>query len=387
MTLSWALPAAGQSDWLELFDGRTLAGWTTTGQAGVWRVEDGDIVCSGQGGSWLRTTRWFRDFELELEFRIPPGGNSGVGLRGSSVGDPAFTGFEIQILDSAGQAPSVNNCGAVYDAIAPRVMAVRPPGQWNRYEIRLVGDRLTVRLNGEVIHDNEPLDDRGYFRTPDRPMPLRDRLPTGYIALQDHGNPVRFRHIRLRDLSPDPDPGDYVAIFNGQDLTGWEAHGTAAWSVENGTLVGRDGPGHLYSGREYGDFALRAMVRVNDGGNSGLYFRARRGAGFWPQGYEVQIDNHDPVNFTGCLYARARAAALVTRDGAWFDLRVQAEGDRIQTWVNGQLMVDAVRDEFPAGHIALQSHHPGNEVMWRDIQIRELSPVRGGHAAEGGSPP
>jgi hypothetical protein len=394
-----ALAQEGQAGLLEavlyagfdpLFDGVSLQGWTASGDIAAWRAEEGELRCTGAGGGWLRTTRMFRDFELQLEFLLPPGGNSGVGLRGSSEGDPAFTGFEIQVLDSHGHEPSLSNCGAVYNAIPPAIQVARPAGQWNHLQVRLVGDRLDAWLNHERIHDNQRLDDRGFFRAPDQPLPLRDRLTTGFIALQDHGDAVRFRKIYIRDLSPDPDPGGFQPLFNGRDLHGWFAKGAGSWSVEGGTLVGRDGGGHLYTERVYTDVEVRALVRVNERGNGGLYVRAappRDNPDSWPIGLEAQIDHHDATNWTGCLYARAHPIGgyertLLTRDGAWFDYRVRIEGARARTWVNGVPMVDAQVDGLAQGHIALQTHHPGNVIEWRDIQVRDLavSPAPGSPA-------
>jgi len=368
-----------------LFDGTSLDGWATSGNKESWKIQDGQIVTSGQGGWWLRTTRMYRDFDLWLEFNIPPDGNSGVGLRGSSVGDPAFTGMEVQILDSFAKEPTITSCGAVYDAIAPSVNAVREPGQWNAYHIRLFGDRITVWLNDQKIIDNQPLDDRGYTHTEDRPNPLSARLPTGYIALQDHGNPVRFRSIKIRDYSPDPDPGGFEPIFNNTDLTGWTPRGLTKWTVEDGTLVGRNGPGHLFSDGVYRDFEMRAFVKINAHGNSGFYFRTvpnPDNPDSWPVGYEAQIDNHDPKNFTGSIYDKAwPKTGPITRDDAWFDYRVSAIGPLIQTWINGKLMTEAMLTDYSRGHIVLQGHHPGNVVMWRDIQVRDLAPVKPAPAA------
>jgi type 1 glutamine amidotransferase len=370
----------GEPSFVPLFDGVSLKGWTATGNAAAWSVRDGQIVVEPEagGGGWLRTTRQYRDFELLVEFLVPPGGNSGIGLRCASTGDPAFTGFELQILDSAGQEPSVSNCGAVYAAIPAARMAVRPAGEWNACRILLVGDTLNAWLNGEAIHADQKLDGRGFIHTPDRPSPLRDRLPTGFIALQDHGHAVRFRNILIRDLSPDPDPGDFEPIFNGRDLAGWEPRGGGAWSVEDGVLVGRDGPGHLFSTAVYTDLEIRAFVKVAPRGNSGIYFRAvprPESPDSWPLGYEAQVDHHDPRNFTGCIYDRAwpTATAPVSRDDAWFDYRVRAVGNRLQTWVNGRPMVDADLNAFQRGRIALQTHHPGNTVMYRDLHVRDFS--------------
>lgn len=366
--------------WQHLFDGRSLESWVQSGEPDAWAVEDGQIVVAKPGkGWWLRTARMYRDFDLELEFNLSQGANSGIGIRGSSNGDPAFTGMEVQVLDSQGQSPEIWSCGAVYNAIAPSQDAVKPAGEWNTCRILLVSDTLNVWLNGVQVQKDQKLDQRGFFRQPEQKLPLADRLPTGYIALQDHGDPVRYRNIRIRDLSPDPEPtGGYRPLFNNADLTGWSPTGVAKWIVEDGTLVGRDGPGHLFTEASFTDFELRAFVKVNRMGNSGIYFRTTPNAqnrDSWPTGYEAQVDNHDPKNFTGAIYDRAKPSGVdkpFTRDDAWFDYRIRAEGNRIQTWINGRPMVDAELTSFESGQFALQGHHPGNVIMYREIRVRSL---------------
>lgn len=391
-------PASSGAGWVDLFNGSDLTGWHATGDIDAWTVAGGEIAGLGSGrGGWIQTDKMYRDFELYLEFNVPPEGNSGVGLRGSSVGDPAFTGMEVQILDTFGKEPTLTFCGAVYDAIAPTEMAVKPAGEWNAYHIRLVGDTLNVWLNGKHIQQDQRLDSRGFVHTQDVVSPLMDRLTTGYISLQDHGDPVHFRSIRVKDLSADADPGDFEAIFNGQDLTGWTQRGGGSWTAEDGTLVGRDGPGHLFTDATWGDFEFRAFVKVSEHGNSGMYLRTvprPEDPNTWPLGYEAQVDNHDPRNFTGCIYDRARPVGHdgpLTRDEAWFDYRVRAVGNHIQTWINGVAMVDTTLDNFAEGHMALQTHNPGNVIMYRDIQVRvldgegkpaaEVAPAGGVHQA------
>jgi hypothetical protein len=383
------LSTNAQPQEVELFNGRDLSGWTTMfgGSALAWAAVDGEIrvVEPGRGG-WLRTTRMYRDFDLSLEFIVPEGGNSGVGLRCSSVGDPAFTGFELQIFDSHGDEAGVSSCGAVYNAIAPSVQAALPAGEWNSYRIRVVGGTLDAWLNDVRIHEAQPLDGRGYFRQPDQPLPLADRLTTGYIAIQDHGEGgLRVRNMRIIDLSPDPDPGDYTPAFDGQTTDGWTHRGGGEFNVEDGTLVAANGPGHLFSNDTHTDIELHALVRIarpeETGaartGNGGIYFRTvprPEDPDTWPLGYEAQIDNHDtrPTNYTGCVYDAAQAAtgAPITRDGAWFDYRIRAVGDRVQTFINGVPMADAALGEHRAGHIVFQTHHPGNRIEFRDVRWR-----------------
>lgn len=348
-----AAPNAHAQDdgFVDLFNGEDLSGWTTAGEEGSWGVKDGELVTLKPGkGWWIRTDRMFRDFELTLDFWMPEGGNSGVGLRGTSAGDPAFTGLEVQILDTADEEPNVHNCGAVYEAIAPTEMAVYPARRWNSYRIRLVGDVLDVWLNGRHIQQAQRLDDRGFYRKESDKLPLNTRATTGYISLQDHGHAFRFRNIRIRDLSADPEPQGmtHLIVGSNEDGTpdGWFAEDNAEWTVENGTLVGRKGPGHLFTKGSYRDFEMRAMVKVNERGNSGMYFRVKPNPdpnNPWPIGYEAQVDQHDPRNFTGCIYNAAWPTYIkgpITKDNAWFDYRIRAEGDHIRTWINGVPMVD-----------------------------------------------
>ncbi len=367
--------------WVDLFNGKDLSGWTCEGDVSAWGVEDGELVTVKPGqGWWLRTDRMFRDFELKLDFWMPEGGNSGVGLRGSSNGDPAFTGFEVQILDTAGEDPNEHNCGAVYEAIVPDAMAVKPHGNWNSYHIKLVGDTLNVWLNGIQIHTDQKLDERGYYRAPDSKLPLYTRATTGYISIQDHGHPFRYRNIRIKDLSPDPEPSGMVRMIDA-DLENWFAADNANWSNEGGTLVGRDGPGHLFTKSTFTNFELRSLVRVNTKGNSGMYFRVTPNPdpnNPWPNGYEAQVDQHDPKNYTGCIYNAAwpesgpGQSGPITEDNAWFDYRIRAEGDRIRTWINGVPFVDAQLDQFNDGHLAVQGHHQGNVIEFRDYRVLPL---------------
>ncbi|MGJ8636103.1 MAG: 3-keto-disaccharide hydrolase [Phycisphaerales bacterium] len=364
--------------WVDLFNGKDLSGWACEGDLSAWGVEDGELVTVKPGqGWWLRTDKMYRDFELKLDFWMPEGGNSGVGIRGSSNGDPAFTGFEVQILDTHGEEPKDYTCGSIYTAVTADLMAVRPAGQWNSYHIKVIGDRVEVVLNGIKVLGDEKLDDRGYFRSAENPLPLNARATTGYISLQDHGHPFRYRNIKIKDLSVDPEPDGMVALID-DELSGWFAEDDGEWTNEGGSLVGRGGPGHLFTKTEYEDFEMRALVKVNERGNSGMYFRVQPNPdpnNPWPNGYEAQVDQHDPKNFTGAVYNMAWPAdhdKPITRDDAWFDYRVRVEGDWVRTWINGEAMVDAHLSEFDRGRLAVQGHHDGNVIEYRDIRVLEL---------------
>ena len=188
-----------QEGFVSLFDGTTLTGWTVMG-APSWSVQNGVLVCSGEGGGWLRSNGTYRDFILRLEYRIGDGGNSGVFLRATEQGNPAFTGLELQILGDHGGPPGKHSTASVYDAIAPSANLSRPGGQWNSYEIIYIRNTLTVLLNGRVVVMAD-LFDKTLNEGLAEERKFWNRAPEGYIGLQNHGAKVEFRNIRIRPLT------------------------------------------------------------------------------------------------------------------------------------------------------------------------------------------
>jgi hypothetical protein len=178
---------------LPVFNGKDLEGWTAIG-GGDWVVENSVLIGrNGKDwstnpettGSWLRTNSQYADFRLELQYAINAGGNSGVFFRSAEAKNPAFTGYEMQIVDFAGQAPSTSGAGAIYDVVAPSKNLVRPAGQFNTVTIIAKGKRIAIEMNGERVIDAQ-----------------LDRASKGYIGLQNHDDhsEVRFKNIRLQAL-------------------------------------------------------------------------------------------------------------------------------------------------------------------------------------------
>ncbi len=184
---------------VQLFDGKSLEGWTVMGDPS-WSAQNGMLVCSGKGGGWLRSNGVYRDFILRLDYRIGDGGNSGVFLRATEQGNPAFTGLEVQILGDHGGPASAHSTASVYDAIAPSVNLSRPGGDWNSYEIIYIGNTLTVLLNGRVVAKAD-LFDKELNEGLAEERRFWNRAPEGYIGLQNHGTKVEFRDIRIRPLT------------------------------------------------------------------------------------------------------------------------------------------------------------------------------------------
>ncbi|MFB6135415.1 MAG: DUF1080 domain-containing protein [Halobacteriaceae archaeon] len=194
----------GRSDWVDLFDGESLDGWGTVGDADSWSVADGCIVCGGGDGGYLHTERRFEDFDLEVEFEMTEGANSGVFVRWSDLSNPVHTGLELQILDTAGEPQDRHSCGALYDMVAPAADAARPPGEWNRMAVTCEGSTLRETLNGTRVVDADlsrwdtpgenPDGTENKFENAWAEMPRR-----GHVGLQDHGDEVRFRSVRVRE--------------------------------------------------------------------------------------------------------------------------------------------------------------------------------------------
>ncbi len=190
--------------------------------------------------------------------------------------------------------------------------------------------------------------------------------------------------------APEGSTPRYVPIFNKRDIAGWRAWGKQremsatemkpVWTVRDGDLIGSGEPSHLFSPRgDYADFRVRAEVKVNEKGNSGLYFRAQPGLDF-PQGYEAQINatGDDPVK-TGSLYKRYKGAVVVVKpspvpSNTWFTLEVEAVGPRIRIRVDGKLTADWTDPEpiYSRGHFAIQLNNPHTQVQVRKLEVMEL---------------
>jgi hypothetical protein len=163
---------------IKLFNGKDMTGWHTTGE-NQWIVENG-VLRSPRSGSNLVSDQKFDDFKLHIEFRYPAGSNSGVYLRGR---------YEVQIMDSKGKEPLSDYLGGVYGFIAPREMVAKGPGEWQSYDIRLVGRIVTVVANGKLI-----INDREIPGITGGALDSKEGEP-GPLQIQgDHG-PVELRNI------------------------------------------------------------------------------------------------------------------------------------------------------------------------------------------------
>ncbi len=193
-----------QEGFVSLFDGVSLDGWEVM-DSPSWSAQNGMILCSGEGHGWLRTKKEYKDFILRLDYRVADGANSGLFLRATEQGNPAFTGMEVQIFGDHGKPASKTSTASVYDAIAPSRNMSRPGGEWNSFEITIVGNGLAVALNGRTVISTD-LYDKALNDTLSEDRKFPNRAKTGYIGLQNHGNKLEFRNIRIKNLTLSNEP-------------------------------------------------------------------------------------------------------------------------------------------------------------------------------------
>lgn len=181
-----------RGDPIQLFDGKTLTGWQpiVAGRPPAWNVKE-SILSNTPGAADLVTDKKFWNFDLHVEFMIAPHSNSGIGLRGR---------YEVQIYDDYGESPSKGGNGALYGRIVPKFNASKPAGEWQTFDIRLIGRQVSITLNGMRIIDRANIDGITAIA-----QDANEGDP-GPIMLQgDHG-PVQFRKVTLYPLTPAPLP-------------------------------------------------------------------------------------------------------------------------------------------------------------------------------------
>lgn len=180
-------------------------------------------------------------------------------------------------------------------------------------------------------------------------------------------------------------PTKTVRLFNGKDLTGWKIYGTEKWYVEKGELICESGPdrqyGYLATEQQYKNFDLSLQFKQEANGNSGVFFRSSI-EGTKITGWQVEVapKDHD----TGGIYesyGREWLAKIpdeketILKPGEWNTLRIRVEGDHVQTYLNGQSMVDMHDDKIGQanGSVALQIHDGGGiKVRWRKLELKPL---------------
>jgi len=196
LLLAMLVRAADEDGFVAMFNGKDLTGWKTTGN---WVVVDEKTITieprPGEQGwkrfaDYIMTEKTYGNFLLDLEFKFEKKGNSGVFFRVADPLDPVEKGIELQILDTHGKEnPGHHDCGGIIRTTGPSKNMVKPAGEWNRYQLSLIGHQLKVSLNGEQIVDID-------LST----SAMKDRPAVGHIGFQDEAKKVWYRNVRIKEL-------------------------------------------------------------------------------------------------------------------------------------------------------------------------------------------
>jgi hypothetical protein len=378
-----------------------------------WSVDDGALVFDGDGDS-LCTAKDYGNFEMLVDWKIEPNGDSGIYLRGSP---------QVQIWDPASKPAAGIGSGGLYNNKRgphdPLVKADRPIGQWNTFRIRMIGERVTVWLNDQLVVDNVTLEN--YW---DRNKPI---YPTGQIELQSHQSRLCFKNIYIKELPAETtsavdenSSADFApkAFIDGTG-PGWVGLGEAdfvnvncdpdTWSWKDGIVHCTGKPvGALRTAKEYTNFELVAQWKhLQYAGNSGIFVWADPESikdlpqGKFPKCLELQILDHgykdqyeksgkraDWFTTNGDLIpvngfkmnpfeprspdgSRSFPRKNLSRGfGQWNHYYIRALNGELRLWVNGQEVSGATACNPCSGYICLESE--GAPIDFKDIRIREL---------------
>jgi hypothetical protein len=404
-----------------LFNGRDLTGWRggdtfdhrqwlampeverkakaedwTADMRKHWRAQDGELINDG-AGRYATTDKEYGDFELLVDYRTVPKADSGIYLRGCpQVQIWDFTEKEkFSIGADKGSGGLWNNSPGAAGK-DPLVLADKPFGQWNRFRILMVGARVSVWLNDQLVVDHALMEN--YY---DRKTPVPARGP---IELQTHGGEIRWRNVFLREIGSDEansilakrNADGLKTVFNGRDFEGW-AGPVAEYEVKEGAIVCKpDKGGTIYTKEAYGDFVARLEFRLPAGGNNGLAIRyPGEGDTAYVGMCELQVIDDstaekkygplDPRQFHGSAYGMVAAHRGYQRPvGEWNFQEVTVKGSAIKVELNGTVILDT--DLSAVTSYMANSAHPGKDrtsgffgfaghsdpVAFRNIRIKKL---------------
>ncbi len=398
----WGCGTENPAKWMALSE-QDLAAKKTKSLEDIrahWSVKDGELINDGHG-LYLTTEKNYGDFELLLEYRTVAKADSGVYLRGIpqvQIWDTTKEGGKWNIGADKGSGGLWNNSPET-EGKDPLVFADHAFGDWNHFRILMVGERVTIFFNGQLVVNHARLEN--YF---DRKNPVPRKGP---VQLQTHGGEIRWRNVHLREIGGEEantwlalhSADGFVTALNGRDFSGWKGP-IDNYEIKNGILKCRTGKGGtIFTEEEYTDFMVRLEVRFPPGGNNGL---AIRYPGDGDTAYvgmcELQIlenthpkyANLDSRQYHGSVYGQVAAARGYQRPvGEWNFQEITVQGSRIRVELNGFRIVDADISEVTEfmyeaekfsgrtrtqGHFGFAGHN--DPVEFRQVRIKALDSAR-----------
>jgi hypothetical protein len=350
-----------------IFNGTSLDGWTLENGAEA-EIVDGDLLLKS-GLGWIRADHPVRDFRLKFSWQAlkKTEYDAGVFFRAAPVdGKPFPKGYQANLQE--------NKEGEIIGIPGTRTTGLVRPGDWNDFDLLVVGDRARLKFNGAEAYDVAGLkSDLGFF---------------GFQIEVPNGGQFLLRDIELTEIGFRP-------LFDGKSFAGWEAGDNvpleSCWKIEAGLLVctGDKGP-WLRTLDEYDDFNLRFDYQVSPGGNSGVYVRVPKDGNHHrendqqpPAGFEVQVlDDAHPMyrmlkdfQYSASIYDFVGARPHVSKPaGAWNSLEINCRGGQVTTVHNGVVVTNMSDATVPAfalrlrkGFLGLQNH--STRVAFRHIRL------------------
>lgn len=329
-------------------------------------ISDGNGALVNTGGTPMVSNLVFGDCQVELEFLVPEQGQGAILLAGR---------YEVPIAAPKDGDPAMKTAAWQGAGVWQKLEATfRAPRIGTSGELIARAELQGLLLNGQLVVESMPFDG------PSPSALMAEEAATGPLVLLGDRGPIGFRGVQVKPLAEPKGNAGWEPVFPADSFQDWPSSGDASWELDDeDMLIGTGKMGHIYSPRgDYENFEVRGRFRINDGGNSGFYFRTQASEG-WPAGYEAQITStHPDPQKTGSLYSMSPLNTQLVPPGAWFDYSVRCEsleaGTAITISVNGVVVneyVDAERTHGP-GHIAIQQHHEGSRIEAKDLWIREI---------------
>lgn len=382
-TLTAAQRKAG---WELLFDGKTLNGWENSqgkDPGAGWQVINGCLRLAQQAGD-LISKRSFTDFELEFEFQMGRGTNSGFKYRVQREGKQ-WLGPEFQVLDDVAHKTegAKHLAASLYDLFSADKATPVGPLRWHQARIVARSNHIEHWINGERVVNTEVGSET--FEAARKGSKFKN-LPgfampeAGRFLIQDHGGEIWYRSMRIR--TGESLAKKEVNLFKGDGLEGWTETGNADWTREGNTIIGKvkgGGQSFLRTNDDYQDFIFEADVWLEVRGNSGIQFRSYLKGDSRICGYQAEIDPSarrwsggifvECDNWIQNLKDNPQGRAAFDLDG-WNHYSIECIGDHLRIWVNGIPTADHVDNRFSEGFIALQVHS-GRQgtIHWRNPRM------------------
>jgi len=424
----WNMSPQEQADYKK----KSIEGGLPIGKAGPehvnahWSVQNGELVNDGKG-LYLTSNKDYGDFDLIVEYKALPDGDSGIYLRGipqvqiwdTTKGDPRNLGQDKGsggLWNNSKDAPGKD----------PSKKMDKPFGEWNRFEIRMIGERVTVVFNGEKVVDNAVLENffanrkAGYlaYAKPDPKAKEPVKKPAGFmrdpayvkgpIQLQTHGSEIRWRNVFIREIPPEEANrilaaqagSGFLEQINGKDLSNWQGS-VDSYEIKNGAIVCKPGKGgDLLTKEEFENGIIRTEFRLPVAGNNGIAIRTPATGKSADEGLEIQVLDSDgynakqaaagkpgllPFQYHGSVYYCVPAKhGFLRPTGEWNYQEIEVRGQNIKVTLNGTKILDVNLDEIDRselkkvpkgldktkGFVGLAGHN--DPVEFRSFQIKRF---------------